>query len=89
MNDLFGYPIIGPAPVMPKDLQMSEVKAERMRKLFGENPEESCIHCKHFCCAIGRRRNFYKCRLYGISGGAATDWRRFYRACGKFERDDE
>ena len=29
-------------------------------------------------------KRYYKCEIYGISHGEATDWRRSYTACGMY-----
>jgi len=61
-------------------------KIEKMHLLYGrqENPMMSCADCRH---CIGRyfSKTYWKCELYGISGGSATDWNRKWPACGRFE----
>lgn len=37
----------------------------------------------------GYANTYYKCRLYGVSHGAATDWRVSYVACGRFETTEK
>lgn len=58
-----------------------------MFKRYGRGePGKICKTCKHF---VGYRRNktFYKCELFGVTHGEATDWRGKYPACGKYEED--
>ena len=57
-------------------------KLERMHSLHGLGPtDKRCGDCAHFFAAGA----YYKCELYGITGGPGTDWRVRWQACGKFE----
>lgn len=54
---------------------------------YGKGPEgATCGQCrfleKH---PSPSRRMFFKCRLYGASSSAASDWRKKWAACWKFE----
>src|SRR5215831_17053516 len=45
------------------------------------------------CCWLVKHsytRNYYKCQMYGDSSSEATDWRKKWKACSKFqERTNE
>lgn len=59
-------------------------KIEAMHKLYGDAPGK-CANCPHF--RIHRIANSYhKCTAYGVSGGASTDWRKNWKACGLIEK---
>lgn len=65
-------------PTGPKQLQA-------MQRKFGPGPAGvTCGGCAHF---FGKQyaKTYFKCRIYGNSGGAATDWRKSWPACGKFQ----
>lgn len=60
-------------------------KIEKMRQAYGPGPLGcKCKHCIHLR-NYQYRRTYYKCELYGTTGGAATDWKVSWLACGKFE----
>jgi hypothetical protein len=59
-------------------------KIEKMHVLYGVSAGNLCMDCKHLFCHE-RSRHWYKCKLYGITGGPGTDWRVKWTACGKFE----
>lgn len=65
-------------PTMP-------ARIANMIALYGPSPHgDSCAYCVHLV-AIHRTRAFYKCSQATITAGAATDWRRKWPGCGKFE----
>lgn len=57
-----------------------------MHRRFGIGPADArCKACLHFWKK--RLGNTYlKCERFGNSGGAATDWRANWPACGLFEK---
>ena len=62
---------------------------EKMHLLYGGSPSTAkcgdCVHLKvHQCSHV-----YYKCELYGVTRGTATDWRVGYDACGKFKRREK
>lgn len=60
-----------------------EARPVRMRTLYGPGPEGArCGDCVHL---LGRAyaNTYFKCALYGVSNGRATDWCKTYRACGR------
>lgn len=60
-------------------------RIEKMHSLYGKLDGERCGDCAHL---VGKSyaNTYYKCKIYGDSGGPATDWRLRWVACGKFER---
>jgi hypothetical protein len=54
-------------------------------RLHGLDPQgRKCSGCALLACNH-KSRNYYKCRLRGITNGAATDHKFNWPACGKFE----
>jgi hypothetical protein len=44
-----------------------------------------CRNCKALIHHSGNTKLYLKCEKYGITNGAATDWRAKWDACGLFE----
>jgi hypothetical protein len=61
---------------------------EKMHIAYGPHPPDHCGDCLHFLVREASR-NYFKCALYGVTRGAATDWQKRLEACGKFERREE
>ncbi len=61
-------------------------KPNPMVRTFGSGPVETvCRDCDHFFRkSLGK--TYFKCRLFGNSGGPATDWRALWPTCAKFEK---
>ena len=57
---------------------------EKMHELYGSHFPDHCGDCKHLLTREFSN-TYFKCRIYGVSGGPATDWRKFWDACSKFE----
>lgn len=55
-----------------------------MHKMFGKTDGKRCHECKFFM-RIQYAGTYFKCSRSRISGGAATDWRARWPACGLFE----
>ena len=63
-------------------------KIEAMYRLYGPGPEgKTCGECANCIRYSPTDRRYWKCRLYGISGGESTDWRQKWPACGMYNRD--
>jgi hypothetical protein len=61
-----------------------------MRKRHGKAPEgTNCRDCAHLARFEYHTSTYNKCRNYGITHGAATDWRLRWPACGLHERRQE
>lgn len=53
---------------------------EIMHKFFGSgNPSDKCKDCKNL---VGH--TWYKCRIYGETSSAASDWRKKWNSCAMF-----
>lgn len=59
-----------------------------MYRRHGRIAGRTCGQCKHLireeCC---ENRYFYKCKLYALTSSTATDFRKSFPACGKFEEN--
>jgi hypothetical protein len=62
---------------------------DRMHQAYGTHVPDHCGDCKHFLVDQWHSRKYLKCTLYKVTNGPATDWRKFYDACGKFERRED
>lgn len=54
----------------------------------GVRSDKRCKSCRHLCCNA-RAKRYYKCQKSPITGGAATDWRVNWPACGLWEADGD
>ena len=52
----------------------------------GTDYHHTCGECRHLKHLQVGKRSVYKCERYGISGSAATDWRKSYVACRNFNK---
>jgi hypothetical protein len=69
---------------VPKSLK----RIERMHKLYGSGPAGAkCRDCR-FMKANVQAKTYWKCTQYSLTHGPATDWRRSWPACGKFQAID-
>lgn len=57
-------------------------KIAYMYQRFGRDPEHKCIQCVNF--VSGQKWN--KCKRYGLTHSAATDWSAKTMACGAFNK---
>lgn len=63
-------------------------RIQLMHRLHGKLEGKRCKTCKHF--KVKRyARQYFKCAKSKITGGAATDWRKNWPACGKYEAKDD
>ncbi|MBU0493895.1 MAG: hypothetical protein KKA73_00690 [Chloroflexi bacterium] len=75
----FGTPPAQPQPRYPRRLT-------DMHAVYGRTPGHTCGQCTHL---VGRRysRVYYKCAYGPQSASPATDWRKSWPACGRFEEE--
>lgn len=59
-----------------------------MYTMYGVVEDHTCGECKH-CRALKMAGTYYKCELTRLTHGAATDWRKRWLACGKFESEEK
>lgn len=58
-----------------------------MHQLYGRDPTHTCGRCKHLI-AKQYAHTYYKCEFAKQMSGPGTDWRKSWRACGKFEEKE-
>lgn len=59
---------------------------EIMHYLYGASlGSKTCAECTNLECHR-YDRNYYKCKVYGISRSTATDWRKSWTACGMLNK---
>ena len=68
-------------------MKKMERKIFAMYKRFGTCGAMRCKDCSHLIKVRPTDRHFYKCELYGNTGGESTDWRLSYGACGMFDME--
>lgn len=52
-------------------------------------PGVKCKDCAYLAIKPTYSKNYYKCRVRGITSGAATDHRVSWNACGLFEESND
>jgi len=57
-----------------------------MHLRWGTTPGAVCRDCTHFLRKREATKVYFKCEKYGVTSGAATDWRARWNACGLWER---
>lgn len=55
-----------------------------MYRLYGKKENEICGHCQHLFVKEYAGK-YFKCDLQKNTNGAGTDWRKRWKACGRFE----
>lgn len=70
----------------PSKSRPNELKIGKMHEVYGVSAGNHCKDCIHL---LRKRiaKVYFKCGLYGNSGGPATDWRVSFEACGKFKKE--
>ena len=58
----------------------------KLLRLYGPRVGEVCSGCVHLR-GYTYSKTYYKCTKAPVSGGAATDWRVRWQACGKYEAE--
>jgi hypothetical protein len=61
---------------------------QKMHLIYGGRTSAAkcgaCVHLKvHQCSHV-----YFKCEIYSVTRGMATDWRVGYDACGKFKQKE-
>jgi hypothetical protein len=67
-----------------EDMSRPQRKQNPMVRTFGAGTG-ICRDCAHFIRKeLGR--TYFKCGLFGNTGGSATDWRATWPACARFKK---
>ena len=69
------------------ELQLPE-RIRKMHRMYGLSKSHTCGKCKFFL-RFHQSTTWFKCDLTTFTGGAATDWRAKWPACGKWEESEE
>lgn len=56
-----------------------------MHEIFGIDEEHQCKTCKHIE-QHGSNRQYWKCKVYGVTFSTASDWRLKWAACGLYNK---
>lgn len=56
-------------------------KITLMHEIFGKGAGV-CGECNNLEECYGHQKKYFKCRIYGDSNSAATDWSKSWNACG-------
>ena len=66
--------------------RIGDEKIDLMHKKYGVPSGVKCKTCPHLDVHgnADRTRVWYKCHMFGVSNGEATDWRVGNEACGAF-----
>lgn len=60
-----------------------------MYRTFNRDERHKCGDCAHLLVHAHGEKRYFKCQYYKMSCGAATDWRKKWVACGKWEKKDD
>ena len=55
-----------------------------MWKIYGKWDAVTCQHCQHLLKSKHHNKTYYKCELYNVSRSETSDWRKKWKACGKY-----
>lgn len=59
-----------------------------MHSTHGHGPVEAkCGQCTHLHQHQVGYSRFFKCHIYGRTGSNASDWRKKWEACGRFQAE--
>ena len=79
-------PTLDELVVLKAELKRSR-KIDLMHKLHGVSAGNKCGDCENFFRTNWDQANqHFKCKLFGVTHGEGTDWRKSYLSCGKFRR---
>lgn len=57
-----------------------------MYRLFGKTPGHTCRECSNFTKGRYHDKTLCKCKVYGLTHSAASDWAQRWEACGMFNK---
>lgn len=64
--------------------RLANTRLAKMRQTYGRKDDAKCGECANLI-AFRQSRTWFKCKVYGVSSSEASDWRKKWPACGKFE----
>lgn len=64
-------------------------KIDLMHRQFGICEGHTCRECSNLEHIRANDRPLTKCRVYGCTSSAASDWAQRWQACGMFNKDWE
>lgn len=67
-------------------MKTSKKSIDLMHVYFGKKPEGKCGDCSNLIAIHMANRVVRKCRAYGVTSSAATDWAKKHDACGLFNK---
>jgi hypothetical protein len=72
-------------------MRTGDEKIQLMYEEYGRVPGCRCRNCDHLIARVNGdcNRVWYKCAMFGVSGGEGTDWRCGNEACGAIRIDPE
>ena len=62
-------------------------KIALMHKFFGICEGHTCGECSNLVECPYHGRMYRKCKAYGLTNSAASDWAKRYLACGMFNKE--
>lgn len=62
-------------------------KIDLMHKFFGICEGHTCGECSNLVEGTYRSKLLRKCKVYGLTHSAASDWAKRYLACGMFNKE--
>lgn len=68
-------------------MTMALRKLELMHKYYGRDDAHKCGDCNHFVQGVYHDKTLRKCKCYGMTHSAASDWAKSWTACGLFCKD--
>ncbi len=70
-------------PLEPPAAQYPE-RIKSMWRLYGQRADRQCAQCLQLVRKPWGLQYYLKCRVVGVEGKTATDWRAGWPACGRF-----
>jgi len=62
-------------------------KIDSMHEMFGVRADRRCEDCDNLLQGDYHGRHYRKCTVYGVSHSEASDWRKSYIACGRYNKE--
>ena len=62
-------------------------KIDLMHRQFGRRDDASCGDCKNLVTFVSSGKKYRKCTVYGETSSEASDWAKYYPACGMYNTE--